>query len=136
MSVSFPIWGKFSAVISSDKLSAPFSLSSFFETLIIWVLFHLMFSHWSFKLTLLFHCFFFFPFCGSEFYCSVFQVADQFCCIIQSLLNHTSLSFIVFFISVIFIWYFLILFSSLLLKLSLWSSILLLSSVNIYNYYC
>ena len=51
MSVSFPRLGKFSAIISSNKLSAPFSLSSLSGTPIVQMLTCLMLSQRSLKVS-------------------------------------------------------------------------------------
>ena len=53
VSVSFSRLGTFSAIIYSNKFSAPFSLSSPSGTPKMWMLFHLMLSQMSLKLPLL-----------------------------------------------------------------------------------
>ena len=51
MSVSFPMIGKFSIIISLNKLSTPLSLSSPFGISILHILVHLIVSHKSLKLS-------------------------------------------------------------------------------------
>lgn len=72
-----PQVGKFSAIISSNNSSAPFSLSSLSWTSIMLLLFHLTWSHRSLKL---FHLLkvFFFLLCLRDSYSLVFQVNDFF----------------------------------------------------------
>ena len=77
VSVSFPKLEMFSAIMSSRKFSAPFSLSSNSGTPIMQMLCLML----SLKLSS-FLFFFFFPFSFSDFYYSVFQFADPFLCII------------------------------------------------------
>lgn len=60
MSISFLRLRKFSTLISSNKFSAPFSLSSPCGTLIIQILFHLMLSYRSLKLSSFFKILVFF----------------------------------------------------------------------------
>ena len=57
--IFFPILGKFSAIISSDIFSDPFSLSSPSGVLIMWMLIHLMLSQRSLRLSSFFCSFFF-----------------------------------------------------------------------------
>ena len=79
----------FSAIISSNILSGPFSLSYPFGTPIMWILVHLMLSQQSFGL-FSFHfisfLFFFFCilFCSIDFHHSVFQVTYLFLYFIYS----------------------------------------------------
>lgn len=69
MFISFPRLGKFSAIISSEKSSAPLFL---FRTHIKWMLFHLMLSQWPLKLCSFFLILFFFSLLSlHEFYCFV-----------------------------------------------------------------
>ena len=73
------MFGKFSAVISSNVFSSPFSLSPS-GTPIMQVLVHLMLSQRSLRLSSLLFSLFFFPiFCGSDFHHSVLQLIYLFC---------------------------------------------------------
>ena len=80
--VSFPIFGKFSLIISSNIFSGPFSLSSPSGVLMMWMLVHLKLSQRSLRLSSVFlHSFFFILFCSSDFYHSVFCLTYVFLCL-------------------------------------------------------
>ena len=73
----FPMFGKFSPIISSDIFSGPFSSSG---TPIMQILVCLMLFQMSLRLSsFLFILFFCILFCGSDFYHSVLQVIYPFC---------------------------------------------------------
>ena len=93
LTISFPILGKFSGIISS-MFSQVISLSSS-GTPIMQMLVHLMFQR-SLRLSFFFHSFFYILFCSSDFHHSALQVTYPFFCIIYSanwflLVYHSSL---------------------------------------------
>lgn len=94
VTVSFPIKGKFSAIISTNIFSGPFFL--FLQNHWMQLLVHLTFSQKSLSCPHFFSPFFFILFCGSAFHYFVFQLTYQFFCLIYSLILSC-----VFFMSVI-----------------------------------
>ena len=88
VNASFPMWGKFSTILSSNIFSGPFSLSSPFGTPIMCMLVHLTLSQRSLKLSsFLLITFSFILFHGSNFYNSVFQLIYLFISLIYSATN-------------------------------------------------
>ena len=86
MSVSFPSFGKFSAIISSNMFSAPFlSLFSFWDSYNANVSMLDVVSEVSNSPH--FFLFFFSFFLFNDLHCSVFQLIDLFLCIISSTVN-------------------------------------------------
>ena len=80
----FTSLAKFSAIISSSALSAPFSSPS--RTLMTKLLAHLLQYHKSLGLCSFFKCFFFLLLKLNISYCSIFQLTDSFLCFLHSAL--------------------------------------------------
>ena len=93
LTASLPMLGKFSAIMSSNIFSGPFSLFSPSGTPIMWMLVHLILSQRCLKLS---SFIFFLLFRGSDFYHSVFQLTYLFFCLIYSVILSS-----MFFISII-----------------------------------
>ena len=76
LTISFPLLGKFSAIISSNFFLGPFLSLLFSGTAIMWTSVHLMLPQRSLRLSSLFLVFLFsyILFCVSDFHHSVFQV--------------------------------------------------------------
>ena len=87
LTISFPIWGDFSAIISSDIFSDPFSLSSLSGTHIMGMLVHLVLSQRSLWLSSSFFFLFHILFCGSDLHHSVLQLIYPFFCLSYSAID-------------------------------------------------
>ena len=88
LSISFPVLGKFSAIISSELFSDPFFFSSSFGTRVIWMLVHLILSQRSLRPILSsFHSFCFILLLSSYFHHSVIQPIYGFFCLIYSAID-------------------------------------------------
>ena len=94
VTVSFPMFAKFSAIISSSIFSGPFSLSSPSGTPIMQMFVHLTLSQRSQAVFISFHSFFFILFYNSDFHHSVFQLTYPFVCSLILLLFPSSVFFI------------------------------------------
>jgi len=81
LTVSFSILRTFSAIVSSDIFSGPFSLSSPSGTPIMWILVHLMLSRRSQYVLISFHSFFCILLHGSDLHQSILQVIYPFFCL-------------------------------------------------------
>ena len=81
LTISFPMLGKFSAIISSNVFSGPFSLSS--SGIPIMRMLVCLMSHRSLRLSSIF----FHSFCGSDFHHSVLQVIYLFFCLDYSAID-------------------------------------------------
>ena len=82
LTVSFPMFRHFSAIISSNIFLGPFSLSAPSQTPIMQMLMHLMLSQRSLRLFLF--ILFSILFCSSDFHHSILQVIYPFFCLIYS----------------------------------------------------
>ena len=83
--ISFPILGKFSAIISSSIFSCPLFLSSSSVTPMIQMLMGLTLSQRSLRFVLVsFYSFFFFPHCFIYFHHSVFHLTYPIICLSYS----------------------------------------------------
>ena len=88
LTISFPMLGKFSAIISSNIFSGPFSLYFPSGTPKMQMFIHLMLSQRSLRLSLfLFFSFFYILYCGSDFHHSVLQVVYSFFCLSYSAID-------------------------------------------------
>ena len=87
LTISFPILGKFSTIISSNIFSVPFFFCSS-RTPIIWMVVRLMLSQRSLRLSsIFFHSFFFILLCGGYFHYFIFQVTYTFFCLSYSAID-------------------------------------------------
>ena len=88
LTISFPMFGKFSSIITLNVFSGPFSLDSPSGTPIMRVLVHLMLSQRFPRLSsFLFILFFYILFCSSDFRHSVLQVIYPFFCLSYSAID-------------------------------------------------
>ena len=93
LTTSFPVLGKFSAIISPNIFSGPHPPLSGTPTM--WMMVHSVLFQRSLRLSpfFIFHSFFYILFCSNDFYHYVFQVTSLFFCINYSVSDSSSVLF-------------------------------------------